>query len=247
MKAKTAAYAKSDRFVSERVRDAVHAKYEHLPAFHLEVPAEWQGIQTDGADYPNRGKATAVNDEDEGAVLGVVEWTVTKRVVPHPTGDVIEAFVDTVTFRRAGAKTQLRAPNPSEEARIQVALALDKVSNAHLVTFTPIEAYAWAGRSASYNRLDAQKLAELVRDVNDIMPKASAEGATVGQWVHTFEVGNEGSRVVYVVLVKTYFGFTQEHWNELAETIMGRARRAMASEVDDQSTPEELRIRCWWD
>jgi hypothetical protein len=140
-------------------------------------------------------------------------------------------------------------------SKVDVALMLDGLSTDYLVEFSPGEALEFVRRAEAYNEFTAQDLEKLVEQVNRLIPPMrfpNPENPNNGLPHHRFKIGNEGSRVIYLIIRKFYlkpeFQGRRIDYAELARQLENLGREAHASEchvvVDDEY---EFTYRFWWD
>ncbi|MEM3390672.1 MAG: hypothetical protein QW491_14890 [Thermoproteota archaeon] len=126
--------------------------------------------------------------------------------------------------------------------RVDLALQLDRVSSNFLVELSPEEALAFVERAGCYNGFTVEGLTELVSEVNRAVQRMGG-----GCRLHKFVVGNEGSRVIYVVVPK--FGSGERiDFLVLAELFDGLALKASADEFGVfEDSGMYFVYRFWWD
>jgi hypothetical protein len=85
--------------------------------------------------------------------------------------------------------------------------------------------------------------------INQIMPCPQYEEGNPnnGKMVHTFFIGQEYSRVVYISLVPTYIPKRQANYAELPQKIREIAQNYHADEIDEVHDRLIFKMRIWWD
>lgn len=120
------------------------------------------------------------------------------------------------------------------------------------IELKPKDAVEWAEKFQPYNGIRTGDLPRLVERINKRVPPMDFGGtnANNGHSHHTFEVGNEGSLVIYLVVRGFYLPKT-DSLKKLAAEVEGFARDAHADEIssDRASVVERdaIRVRMWWD
>lgn len=86
-------------------------------------------------------------------------------------------------------------------------------------------------------------------EINQIMPKPDygEDNPNNGIPVHTFSIGQECSRVVYISLIPTYIPKGQVNYIDLEEKIREIAQKYHADEIDNTGERFVFKIRIWWD
>lgn len=115
-------------------------------------------------------------------------------------------------------------------------LILDDVSIQHKVGFNAVGA------------LGVHDVADLVKEVNSIIPPMQYPGDNPnnGQPFHTFTIGKEFSRVVYVNVVKAYR--KDINYEKLTKELRAVGKAYHADENDLHENTDGIFIwRFWWD
>ena len=130
--------------------------------------------------------------------------------------------------------------------QIEAMLALDKTPALHWrVECNPCEAYVFA--------LEAKDspLRQVIEEVNRLIPRIDygPENGNTGATIHTFYIGKENSRVVYIDVVKTYFMNTGQNvdYDDFERKITNIAKKNFADEIDRFDEDLLFRMRIWWD
>ena len=115
---------------------------------------------------------------------------------------------------------------------VDAALALDRKSLSYRVELTPAQAVEFVRRADTYNGFTQDDLARLICGIGCLIPPMDF-GPDNGQPHHRFLVGNEGSRVIYLEVVKSYL--TRQGWDDarfdvLTEALDSLGRVANAAE-----------------
>lgn len=138
--------------------------------------------------------------------------------------------------------------------KVDAALALGEQSDRWLVELRPEEALEFVRRAGAYNAFAPEDLAELVQAINALVPPMKFAGANPnnGRPHHTFSVGNEGSRVVYLDVRKFYLkeGYQGKpfDYDGLAAALKELGTRANAVEFWTTKNDEHSFVyRFWWD
>lgn len=138
--------------------------------------------------------------------------------------------------------------------KVELTLALDKCSLKHSVELTPAEAMSFAEHGESYNNLNRDAFRNMIIKINSIVPRMNFPACNGhpnpnnGQTFHTFEIGNEGSRVVYVNVVKFYLQNKDEvYLKSLSSEIEAAGKSALADEIKTIQLCGSFQVRLWWD
>jgi hypothetical protein len=125
--------------------------------------------------------------------------------------------------------------------KIELLHALDVVSMHHRVELRPDE------REQFFEKFDDEALA-LVKAINALVPpmRYGEDNPNTGKPHHTFNVGREYTRVIYVELVAAYFKNDEER-RAVAHGIARLATEAGADERDVKEKPGSTTVRLWWD
>jgi hypothetical protein len=130
-------------------------------------------------------------------------------------------------------------------------IALDADCKHYLVEITQDMAVDWSNRSPVCNRLLRNNLVAMVDYINKTSPKQNygKGNPNTGSVSHTFKVGNEFSRIVYVVYKKPYCKLDETAWLQFAVDILARAKNIGKPDeaIMESNTNELLTLRFWWD
>ncbi len=142
---------------------------------------------------------------------------------------------------------------------VRAALLLDLHSHDWKVKFCPAEALEFCRHAQSYNNCYAERLVALVKELDRIIPKAQysqPDNVNNGSPTHHFVIGNEGSRVIYVVVEHhALTRLSKDETRLLAGAIQEAGQRAEADEnhinsigrPGDFSPEGNTVVRLWWD
>lgn len=134
---------------------------------------------------------------------------------------------------------------------VTAALALDEESLDYRVKLRPAQALEFVTNCGDYNEATEERLEKLVKKIDGIVPcmKFGGENPNNGHAFHTYDLGREGSRVMYVQIIKTYRkDLKGEQWDALAALLVGAAKQAQADEASIVADDEtEIKFRFWWD
>lgn len=130
-------------------------------------------------------------------------------------------------------------------------IALDEDFEHYLVEITPDMAVDWANRSPVCNRLTRNNLVAMIDYINKTSPKEhhGKGDPLTGKVCHTFKVGNEFSRIVYVVYRKPYCKMEEKDWLQFAIDVLTRAKSIGKADdaIMESSSQTLLTLRFWWD
>lgn len=137
---------------------------------------------------------------------------------------------------------------------IQAALALDNLSIQFKIEFSAADAVVFARHASPHGHTQAA-LEKLIQKINGFAPVMDFGGSNPnnGRHFHTFEIGKEYSRVVYVRMVKTYLnhGVNKNKTGIVDRFIADVSRLAKAAGAEEigveENTDSFLKIRLWWD
>lgn len=131
---------------------------------------------------------------------------------------------------------------------IDAMLALDKSPALHWrVELTPKEAMEFA------KKVEDANLISFIGKMNQIIPRPDygTENQNTGLPIHTFYIGKENTRVIYVDVVKTYLFGMNIDYTWLENQIRAEATECCADEIDLrsdlQAEPLLFKMRIWWD
>ena len=137
---------------------------------------------------------------------------------------------------------------------VEAALAIDRVSDDYLVKMTPAQAGEFLSRADAYNIFTSEDLVELLEAVDGEIPpmRFGPDNPNTGKPHHTYMVGNEGSRVVYLAVNKFYleerFQGKPFEYPHLGTELELLGLRAHANEAwVDQDDDKTFKFRFWWD
>lgn len=137
---------------------------------------------------------------------------------------------------------------------VKTVLALDKLSNHHRVDLRPEEALLWAGIVESYNFATRENAVRLVEAVNSVIPVKEYgpvngyPNPNDGAYSHIFAVGNEGSRVIYVVVRKYPKNVANANWKVIKGELEAIGKLVECDEFDMVENSEHVfEFRFWWD
>jgi hypothetical protein len=133
---------------------------------------------------------------------------------------------------------------------VDAALVMDKIAINYMVEMTPNEAMLFCGLAEGGNAATSDNLQALIKRINKRIPRCNygPDNVNTGTYLHNFEVGNEGSRVLYVTFMKGSKEFPSDrHLENLAEDLTIYGKASEADEVHDTSTEHRFRFRFWWD
>lgn len=135
--------------------------------------------------------------------------------------------------------------------KVKAALALDEHSLNHRIEMDPGEALAFVKNDKSYNCYDTRKVSLMIRRINAIIPRMDFGGDNPnnGRPHHTFEIGNESSRVIYVVIRRFNLnGMDDDETMRLVGQIDQAAKDADADERQLRRFDDRVvEFRIWWD
>jgi len=137
--------------------------------------------------------------------------------------------------------------------KLKAALMLDRASTHYQVEYTPGEAWSFVVRAEAYNNFTSDILSELVERINALIPpmQYGTDNPNNGKPHHRFQIGNEGSRVLYVEILKTYLKgrWGDVEYERLATALATLGYGANANEASrvDGNSPARFRFRFWWD
>ena len=136
---------------------------------------------------------------------------------------------------------------------IDAAVALDRCALDWRVTLDPDETRAYLSRVDSYNTCETRALGDLTKAVDAVIGRVrypdvdGKPNPNNGRWHHTYEVGNEGSRVLCLEVYKQSLATPGLDYAKLAATCASAGQRALADESHNFSDSNYFRWRWWWD
>ena len=132
--------------------------------------------------------------------------------------------------------------------KIHAALLLDPHSLRYQVEMTPSEALDFTGQLENYNDFYPESVAELLEKINDLIPamQFAPNNPNNGRPHHTYRVGRESSRVLYLDIVKAYMPASD--YAAIAHTLTAWGHKAKADEAWVEEDSESMfTFRFWWD
>lgn len=135
---------------------------------------------------------------------------------------------------------------------VRACLEMDEKSIHWSCELNPIEAFNFLAASKEYNGMN--KLFLMVEKINKIIPtmEFGEENPNNNKSFHTYRIGNECSRVIYVDFSKSYLTkYRAEKWDEkqilrLISDIQSLGKRAGADEISVDNSEHSVSIRLWW-
>lgn len=135
------------------------------------------------------------------------------------------------------------------EKRLFLAVKLDKRFTNWNVRLTPKEAMEFCKSAEEYNNLTKKGACELIGEIDKIIPlmRLGKDNPNTGQSHHYYRIGREGSRVIYLEIVKTYL-FVGFDYVVLGKKLFELGKKANADEhYVEKNTHLEFVYRFWWD
>jgi hypothetical protein len=132
---------------------------------------------------------------------------------------------------------------------VRAALALDKHFLHYQIEFRPDEAAEFLRATEQVNDTKPDALASLVQTITENVPPMNfgAGNPNNGNPHHTFRIGREYSRVIYLNIIKTYLP-SDFDYKSLHTRLDALARQALADECDvEQDDMRRFSYRFWWD
>ena len=125
----------------------------------------------------------------------------------------------------------------------------------HAAQLQPDQALEFARTCGGINEATNENLEHFVAGVNKIVPPIDfgningEPNPNNGRSFHTFTVGQEYSRVVYVTVIKGYIkGWTDGDYRILARRLKQQAQLSGADEAEVTENDKDcLTFRAWWD
>lgn len=135
--------------------------------------------------------------------------------------------------------------------KLDAALALEPLSLHYRIEYSPEEALALVCDLPDYNNAYSEVLVDLIKTINRAVPVMNFGGDNPnnGHMHHTFDIGREYSRVLYLKIAKTYVkAWSPADW----EKFIDKMRLAgLTAGVDEfmimENDKSGLTIRFWWD
>ncbi len=121
------------------------------------------------------------------------------------------------------------------------AVELDRLALDYRVKMTPAEATHFCTRKDPH-------LGDLLAEINKVIPVSQYEGDNPnnGKTHHHHYIGREGSRVVYVEVIRAYLD-GDDTVKQVAADIQRLAKRYNADEINDEGQHGSIFYRIWWD
>lgn len=146
----------------------------------------------------------------------------------------------------------LTAVNAAEaSAMVRAAVVLDRVSHDYLVKFDAEQAIEFLFAARSINNAMGNDLAAMVGEINRLIPPMDfgPGNPNNGGAHHEFKIGAEGSRVVYLHILKTYLpDWTKRDYAKLTASLARLGARHEADEAWPTANDDaEYVFRFWWD
>lgn len=138
--------------------------------------------------------------------------------------------------------------------KIAAMLKIDRFSTDYRIQLDPTEAREFVSRADSYNNFSASDLNSLIDSINAHLPPMDfgicngQPNPNNGRSHHFFQIGNEGSRVIYLHVIHAYMPKGYDY-QSLAATLesMGESARADEAEQVDTDNAHRFTFRFWWD
>jgi len=146
----------------------------------------------------------------------------------------------------------------------ETALHLDKISLHHTIEFRPEEACYFARRQYELSEtvgtqtgygLTAHQTRQLLRLIDNVIPRMNfgtlngQPNPNDGRTCHTYRIGREYSRVIYVTVPHLYFreGNRLGIIRQIKASIQSLAEHYQADEFDIEDGKYSTTFRFWWD
>ena len=143
--------------------------------------------------------------------------------------------------------------------KMDAILALDKLSLQYRVELRPADAAHFANRCDQHGHTAAQLL-RLIRQTSNVIPRmlfdrwyGSPANPNNGRRIHSYHVGKEYSRVIYLEVITTYltnyghYNYTAEQIETLRDQLVAVGQAVGCDEVDATISTGGLSIRYWFD
>lgn len=137
--------------------------------------------------------------------------------------------------------------NPS----IKPALELDKTSLNFTLELRPSEARFFASKCTGHG-ISPDNLRRMIKEIDGFLPRMNfgmlngRQNPNNGHAFHTYTIGKEYSRVLYLNAPKLYA--KDFNWDNLTRTLRALASQYDCDEFDvEQDTDVSYLIRFWWD
>lgn len=124
----------------------------------------------------------------------------------------------------------------------------------YAITLTPKMAHNFVQIADDYNAFTHNDLENLVMGINKIIPPMNfpnteycTNNPNNGKSHHQFKIGNEGSRVIYLVIRKFYMS-KEYDYEKLGEQLSAIGKKSKADEAwSTRNDDSEYVFRFWWD
>ena len=140
--------------------------------------------------------------------------------------------------------------------KIEAALRLDEDANHWTLELRPVEALEFCARCTWRNEASPLRLVTLIEDIDNLIPPMNygkcngKDNPNNGKTHHTFTVGRENSRVLYLNVIKAYMPANTNYDNHggLADKLIALGRKAQADEAHiTENDSGAFTFRFWWD
>jgi hypothetical protein len=131
---------------------------------------------------------------------------------------------------------------------------VDETFTDYAVTLTPEYAQEFVREAQDYNAFTHEDLENLIASINEIIPPMnfpdtpiSTNNPNNGKPHHQFKIGNEGSRVIYLVILKFYMP-KEYNYEKLGKQLTVISKKCKADEAwSVQDDERNYVFRFWWD
>lgn len=147
---------------------------------------------------------------------------------------------------------------------VDAALAVDDLSTHYRIEMAPDTAREFCRRADAYNGFTEDDLVKLIDRATALIPPMMFGDVSPGwpnpnngQPHHVFHIGNEGSRVIYLIVRTAYFlkfrpgsdseWTTPPTFDNLKRALSHLAEDCNADEFSGQSDEHTWTFRFWWD
>lgn len=130
--------------------------------------------------------------------------------------------------------------------KVKAALALDKLSLHHRISFNPTDAYDFL---YSTDVIYRENLSGLIKDIDLLIPtmKFGEGNPSNGKKHHHYLIGRENSRVIYIEIIGSYLD-TNFSIGDLTENIRKLSKFHEADEFTGEADKDRnVLYRLWWD
>ena len=138
--------------------------------------------------------------------------------------------------------------------KLDAVVTLDRAALDWRVKLDPDETREYLSRVESFNNCETGALVDLTKAVDAAIGRVrypdvdGRPNPNNGRWHHSYEVGNEGSRVLYLEVFRQSSATPGLDYQALTLTCRKAGRRALADENNiDQDDGSYFRWRWWWD